>query len=92
MCFPDAPWVKTPYSKVNGDVMALVVISLWSRHQMSGLLQFAVRQGAETESFMTSAERVAEYGGVPTESTPEPHTAVKPEWPDRGVVEVCADP
>lgn len=35
--------------------------------QMSGLLQFAVRQGAETESYMTSVERIAEYAKLDTE-------------------------
>ena len=66
-------------------------LALWVRAftcQMSGLLQFAVRQGAETESYMTSAERVAEYGTVPTESTPPPVVKPPAAWPDRGVVQV----
>ena len=34
---------------------------------MTGILQFAVRQGAETESYMTSAERIADYAKLETE-------------------------
>lgn len=37
----------------------LIGVALVQGLQMTGILQFAVRQGAETESYMTSAERVA---------------------------------
>lgn len=35
--------------------------------QMTGMLQFAIRQGVETESYMTSTERIAEYALIGTE-------------------------
>jgi hypothetical protein len=57
--------------------------------QLSGLLQFAVRQGAETEGFMTSAERVAAYAKVPVEALPSPSDVkLGADWPSQGVVEV----
>jgi ABC-type multidrug transport system fused ATPase/permease subunit len=46
----------------------LLGVALAQGLQMSGLLQFAVRQGAETESYMTSVERIAEYGDLDVET------------------------
>jgi ABC-type multidrug transport system fused ATPase/permease subunit len=45
----------------------LLGVALAQGLQMSGLLQFAVRQGAETQSYMTSVERIAEYGELDVE-------------------------
>ena len=61
---------------------------IWSRRRAHLFNPRAVRQGAEKESYMTSAERVAEYGTVPTESTPPPVVKPPAAWPDRGVVQV----
>lgn len=59
-------------------------VALTQGLQLSGLLQFAIRQGAETESYMTSAERVAEYGTLATEVTPEPEVRPPSGWPSEG--------
>lgn len=56
---------------------------------MTGILQFAVRQGTETESYMTSAERVAEYAKIETEeSVVGAKAPSKPDPAGEGVIQV----
>ena len=84
---------------------AVLVISL--RHQidpsaaalsisycitLSGLFQWAVRQSAEAENLITSAERIYEYSQLPSEShwsSSESNDPIQPpnDWPSRGVIE-----
>ncbi|CAF0850567.1 unnamed protein product [Rotaria sordida] len=59
---------------------------------LTGLFQWCIRQSAEAENFMTSAERIHEYGQLVPEShrnSNESGTLVQPadDWPSRGVIE-----
>ncbi|CAF1204621.1 unnamed protein product [Rotaria sp. Silwood1] len=57
-----------------------------------GLFQWAIRQSAEAENFMTSAERIHEYGQLVPESYQNSHendVHIQPpdDWPSRGIIE-----
>ncbi|CAF0877952.1 unnamed protein product [Adineta steineri] len=59
---------------------------------LTGLFQWAIRQSAEAENFMTSAERIHEYGQLVSEShhnNGDNNTPIQPDndWPSRGIVE-----
>ncbi|CAF1496699.1 unnamed protein product [Adineta ricciae] len=59
---------------------------------LTGLFQWAIRQSTEAENFMTSAERVHEYGELIPESqqdSNEKNTFAQLEnnWPSRGIIE-----
>jgi ATP-binding cassette subfamily C (CFTR/MRP) protein 4 len=59
---------------------------------LTGLFQWAIRQSAEAENFMTSAERIHEYGQLVSEShqnTNDSNVLIQPDndWPSRGVIE-----
>jgi ATP-binding cassette subfamily C (CFTR/MRP) protein 1 len=59
---------------------------------LTGLFQWAIRQSAEAENFMTSAERIHEYGQLVPEShqnSNESNVLVQPadDWPSRGIIE-----
>lgn len=59
---------------------------------LTGLFQWAVRQSAEAENFMTSAERIHEYGQLVSESeqnNSESNALVRPaeNWPSHGIIE-----
>ncbi len=56
---------------------------------MTGLLQFAIRQGAETESYMTSAERIADYAKIETEADTDTGSTSSAPTGTHGVIEVC---
>ncbi|TPX68327.1 hypothetical protein SpCBS45565_g03207 [Spizellomyces sp. 'palustris'] len=62
--------------------------------QLTGLLQWAVRQSAEVENYMVSVERVLEYTALPPEETEEHESkaatrgALPEAWPDKGEVEL----
>ncbi|CAM9253787.1 unnamed protein product, partial [Hapterophycus canaliculatus] len=58
--------------------------------QLSGLFQWAVRQSAEVENQMVSAERVLGYCRVPQEASLESTPGCKPkdDWPATGDIEV----
>ncbi|CAF4182595.1 unnamed protein product [Rotaria sp. Silwood2] len=56
------------------------------------LFQWAVRQSAEAENFMTSAERIHEYGELSPESyknNSKSEVFIQPpdDWPSRGIIE-----
>ncbi|CAF1326715.1 unnamed protein product [Rotaria sordida] len=56
------------------------------------LFQWAIRQSAEAETYMTSAERVHEYGQLLREDGKEKHQRkafIQPpnDWPSRGIIE-----
>ncbi|KAI5066080.1 hypothetical protein GOP47_0018704 [Adiantum capillus-veneris] len=56
--------------------------------QVTGFIQFAVRQAAEVENYLTSVERINAYANLATEA--EPHTApgiIEENWPSRGEIE-----
>lgn len=55
---------------------------------LTGLLQYAVRTAGDTESFMTSVERIVEYGELPPEPNEGTLAPAASEWPTRGAVEV----
>jgi ATP-binding cassette subfamily C (CFTR/MRP) protein 4 len=76
----------------NGLISAsLAGVALTSSLQLSGLLQYAVRQLAETENLMTSVERVSAYGSIATEKTlADAELFQQPplsSWPDKGRIE-----
>lgn len=55
---------------------------------LTGLFQWAVRQSAETENFMTSAERINEYSQLPSESGfYQGKSEVPINWPIEGKIE-----
>ncbi|CAF1375520.1 unnamed protein product [Rotaria sp. Silwood1] len=59
---------------------------------LTGLFQWAIRQSAEAENFMTSAERIHEYGQLVPESqqtSNESNILIQPaeDWPSRGIIE-----
>ncbi|CAF2952696.1 unnamed protein product [Rotaria sp. Silwood2] len=59
---------------------------------LTGLFQWGIRQSAEAENFMTSAERVHEYGQLVPEShrnSNESEILIQPpdDWPSRGIIE-----
>ena len=59
---------------------------------LTGLFQWGIRQSAEAENFMTSAERIHEYGQLVSEnerSVSEGKAAIQPseDWPSRGTIE-----
>ncbi|CAF4581198.1 unnamed protein product, partial [Rotaria sp. Silwood1] len=86
-------------------VTAILAVAL--RHQMdpsaaalsisycislTGLFQWAIRQSAEAENFMTSAERIHEYGQLVPESHSNSNKSdvlIQPadDWPSRGIIE-----
>ncbi|CAF4026761.1 unnamed protein product [Rotaria sordida] len=56
------------------------------------LFQWAIRQSAEAETYMTSAERVHEYGQLVRETGKKEHESkglIQPpnDWPSRGIIE-----
>ncbi|CAF3711873.1 unnamed protein product [Rotaria sp. Silwood1] len=86
-------------------VTAILAVAL--RHQMdpskaalsisycitlTGLFQWGMRQSAEAENFMTSAERIHEYGQLVSEShqnNNKGNVLIQPPdgWPSRGIIE-----
>ncbi|CAF3210343.1 unnamed protein product [Rotaria sp. Silwood2] len=59
---------------------------------LTGLFQWSMRQSAEAENFMTSAERVHEYGQLLPEShqnNQKSNVLIQPtsDWPSRGIIE-----
>ncbi|CAF3807803.1 unnamed protein product [Rotaria sp. Silwood1] len=59
---------------------------------LTGLFQWAIRQSAEAENFMTSAERIYEYGQLVREShqnNSDSNVLIQPttDWPSRGIIE-----
>jgi ATP-binding cassette subfamily C (CFTR/MRP) protein 4 len=56
--------------------------------QLTGLIQWAIRQSAELENLMISTERVFEYAQLPSEAAEE--TDIKPAagWPAEGRLEI----
>jgi ATP-binding cassette subfamily C (CFTR/MRP) protein 4 len=59
---------------------------------LTGLFQWAIRQSAEAENFMTSAERIHEYGQLAPENHRDSNKSdvfIQPadDWPSRGIIE-----
>ncbi|CAF3273130.1 unnamed protein product [Rotaria sp. Silwood2] len=59
---------------------------------LTGLFQWSIRQSAEAENFMTSAERIHEYGQLVPESLWNSNEDVVPiqpanDWPSYGIIE-----
>ncbi|CAF1226779.1 unnamed protein product [Adineta steineri] len=87
--------------------LATCILSVALRHQidrstaalsisycitLTGLFQWAIRQSAEAENFMTSAERIHEYGQLISESqenTTDNNVLIQPDsdWPSHGIIE-----
>lgn len=69
----------------------LVGLALTYAISLNGMFQYCIRQSAEVESHMVSAERVIAYGKLEPENSLEtqpisnkPHS----DWPDKGVIEL----
>ncbi|CAF4227207.1 unnamed protein product [Adineta steineri] len=59
---------------------------------LTGLFQWGIRQSAEAENFMTSAERIHEYGQLVSEShhnNGDNNAPIQPDkdWPSHGIIE-----
>ena len=59
---------------------------------LTGLFQWAIRQSAESENFMTSAERIHEYGQLISENhrnNDEINALIQPtdDWPSHGIIQ-----
>ena len=59
---------------------------------LTGLFQWGIRQLAEAENFMTSAERIHEYGQLESENHQNSNKSdilIQPadDWPSRGIIE-----
>ena len=69
---------------IGGDVG----LAITSCIQMTGMLQWGVRQSAEAENLMTSVERILEYSNLPQEKNkPSPEELPIKLWPVQGVIE-----
>jgi ATP-binding cassette subfamily C (CFTR/MRP) protein 4 len=75
----------------------LVGVALVQSLQLSGVLQYSIRQAAEVESLMVSVERVSAYSKIPMENlndcnTDATTTAATPtipaDWPSKGNIQV----
>jgi len=65
-------------------------LSLMYCINLTMLFQWAVRQSAEAENYMTSAERIYEYGQlIPEEDENNNELFIQPpdDWPNQGVIE-----
>lgn len=57
--------------------------------QLSGFLQYGVRQAAETENYFTSVERIQAYTDLPSEAQSDtPEGLLSPHWPAEGRIQV----
>ena len=74
----------------------LVGVALVQSLQLSGVLQYSIRQACEVESLMTSVERVSSYSKVPTEDVAnkndknerKTNNVPPPGWPTEGNIRV----
>ncbi|XP_026805613.1 probable multidrug resistance-associated protein lethal(2)03659 [Rhopalosiphum maidis] len=68
----------------GGDVGLVLTQAI----NMTGALQWGIRQLAELDNQMTSVERVVEYTNIPQEAALESSPDKKPpkEWPDKGQI------
>jgi ATP-binding cassette subfamily C (CFTR/MRP) protein 4 len=71
---------------------AAAALSMIYSINLTDTFQWGTRQSAEAENFMTSAERIHEYGQLAPEShrnTNESEVLIQPpdDWPSRGIIE-----
>ena len=71
--------------KLNPGTAGLLLTYLL---QLTGLLQWAVRQSAELENLMVSTERVFEYSKLEPEAPSETDIKPGPNWPEKGEVDM----
>ncbi|MCO5606131.1 hypothetical protein L7F22_060318 [Adiantum nelumboides] len=56
--------------------------------QVTGLMQYAIRQAAEVENYLTSVERINAYANLTTEADANtPPGIIEENWPSRGEIE-----
>jgi ATP-binding cassette subfamily C (CFTR/MRP) protein 4 len=69
----------------------LIGLALSYALTLNGMFQYCIRQSAEVESLMVSAERVISYGKLDSEASLEtipPADAPPPDWPTEGQIEL----
>ncbi|KAL5033223.1 hypothetical protein BDV3_000232 [Batrachochytrium dendrobatidis] len=66
----------------------LVGLMLTNILQLTGLLQWAVRQSAEVENLMVSPERVFEYAALPPEAPEKTSVVPSEHWPEHGDIKI----
>ncbi|UJR38401.1 hypothetical protein I4U23_031070 [Adineta vaga] len=67
---------------------ASAALSLMYCINLTMLFQWAVRQSAEAENYMTSAERIHEYGQlIPEENSQQLFVQPPENWPNEGIIE-----
>ncbi|MCO5605568.1 hypothetical protein L7F22_059751 [Adiantum nelumboides] len=72
------------HSITPGLAGAILVQSM----QVTGFIQYAIRQAAEVENYLTSVERINAYANLPTEANPStPPGIIGENWPSRGEIE-----
>lgn len=71
-----------------GDVdPSLAALSITYALSVTGLLNWLVRSDTQTESFLSSVERMQHYSNVPSEAPAHiPETAPPAEWPQHGAI------
>lgn len=69
---------------VTGDKVGLAITQSMA---LTGLLQWGVRQSAETANQLVAVERVLEYRSLEPEKEPEKPLELAPEWPPKGQIE-----
>ena len=98
LCLCTFPFILLGQENVGGADVGLVISTALA---LTGMLQYGMRQSAELENFMTSVERVMEYGEIkPEEESDKVATsksndqqkcsAERPannKWPTNGIIE-----
>ncbi|XP_025406860.1 probable multidrug resistance-associated protein lethal(2)03659 [Sipha flava] len=77
--------ILTLYNETYGGNFGLIITQTMN---ITGLLQWGVKQFGDLENQMTSVERILEYTNAPKEAALESSPEKKPpkEWPDKGLV------
>ena len=81
MCFQSESKTKNKYSGMDPGDVGLTLATLV---QILGMMQWGVRQSAETEALLTSVERLMSYTTLDTETT---KGRVAEKWPSSGEIE-----
>ncbi|KAH7277454.1 hypothetical protein KP509_39G052600 [Ceratopteris richardii] len=72
----------------NSISVGLAGVVIVQSLQLTGFIQYSVRQAAEVENYFTSVERINAYSNLPTEAKPDTSPGIiEKDWPSRGDIE-----